>query len=218
MKKCTSCKISFNTSEELCPLCQNKLKGNKYDNIFPVNIRLKTNELIYKILVFISLATVILSTFIELYLSKNIRYTFIIFEAIVTNLVIVYFILKNHQNVLKMFEKYGLFLVILTLLWYFITKSVIITNYIIPSLCIFELVFNLITFIVLKHNYIVNFLGLLLINVILLIVPILLVLFGCTTFKLLSYICFVAALIIIVGLLIFYFDEIKEEFIKIFNV
>ena len=48
--------------------------------------------------------------------------------------------------------------------------------------------------------------------------PIILVLLKMTTFNILAYICFLSSIIAILALLIFCFDEIKEELSKIFNV
>ncbi len=217
MKKCTSCNINYNTSENFCPLCQNKLIGENSEEVFPSKIRLKAH-LLFKILLFITLAVSIICGFIELCISNHLKYSLFIIGGLFTNLVIVYHIIKNRHNVLRFIGKTGVIFIIIALIWYFITKSMIITNYIIPSICIFELLYNLITFIVLRNNYIINYLSLILINMFILIIPILLILFKCTSFNLISYISLVFALILLIGLFIFYFDEIIEELKKLFNL
>lgn len=218
MKHCPSCKIDFNTKDKYCPLCQNKLVGTQNNNVFPSNIKIKTNRLILQILLFISLIIVVLSGFIELYTSKNLYYTLFIFGGLVTNYIIIYFLVNNNNNILTLFEKYGILLVIITLFWYLITKNVLIINYLIPLLCLFELIFNVITSIVLKRNYLIDSLRLIIINTCLLFFPVIFVLFGFTSSNLLSYICFVLGLIASIGLLIFFFDDIKEELEKMFNL
>lgn len=217
MKKCTSCNIKYNTNEKLCPLCQNKLIGKNNEEIFPTKIRLKTN-LLCKILLFITFATSILCGFIELCISNKLKYSLFVIGGLATNLVVINNIIKNRHNILRFIGKTGIMFIIIALIWYFITKSMIITNYIIPSICIFELLFNLITFIILRNNYIINYLSLILINMFILIVPIILILFKCTTFNLISYISFAFALILLIGLFIFYLDEIIEELKKLFNL
>ena len=109
-------------------------------------------------------------------------------------------------------------MVLHSLLWYVITKNTNITNDIIPSFCIFELLFNLISFIVLKNHYIVGYLKILLLNLFLLIIPGILILLNCITVPILTWIAFVLGLIILLGLLIFYFDDIQLECKKIFNI
>ena len=218
MKNCVSCNIDFNTNEEICPLCQNKLTGVSKEKIFPTNIRLKTQSLILKWLLFISVTISIIVAFIEVYTSQKLWYSLFVMGGLVTNYIIIYYILKYKENILKLFGKYGLVVIVLSLIWYVATKNTFITNFIIPIFCILELLFNVITFIVLKTNYLVKYLNLILLNLLLMLVPVFLILFECTTFDILSYICFIFALIVFMGLVIFYFDEIKTELKKIFDV
>lgn len=218
MKKCASCNIDFNTNEELCPLCQNKLTGINKTKVFPTNIRLRTNIIILKWLLFISIVISIIVTFIEFYTSHKIWYSLFIIGGLFTNYIIIHYILKYKENILKLFGKYGVILITLSLIWYIATKNTFITNFIIPTFCILELLFNVITFIVLRTNYLVKHLNLILLNILLVLVPMALILFKCTTFDILSYISILFALIVLVGLVIFYFDEIKIEMKKIFNI
>ena len=218
MKYCNSCHISFNTSSKLCPLCQNKLEGICNDVVFPKNIRLSTNSLIMKIILFSSIVVFLITNFVELYITGKIKYGLYINLGLITNICIIYVILKNYQDILRMFEKYGLILILIILGWYLVTKNKIITNYIIPSICLVELLFNLVVGIILRSNYLVKYSGLILVNLILLVLPSLLVILGLTSNNLMSYICLICAIIAISGLVIFCFDSIKEELSKIFNV
>ena len=217
MKKCNKCNIKFNTSNDICPLCQNKLIGNEYEEIFPKYIY-KNKSIILKILTFISLVFIIISIFLELYISNDLFYTKFIVSGLIANYIIIYFILKNKQDILELFGKFGMILIIIQLLWYILLRDKVITNYIIPSICFFEILFNFISFLVLKKNYIINYLKLILLNLFLLLIPIILILLKLTTYKLLSLICLIFALIIILWLIIFYFDDIKNELAKIFNI
>ena len=218
MKKCLSCNIKFNTYNDLCPLCQNKLQGKSSNCLFPKNIKKNNNNLLLKILLFFSLVTSIIITFLEININNNIKYSIYVYISLITNYYITYFIIKNHHNILKMFLKYGLILNTLILIWYFITKTTIITNYIIPSICLFELIFNFIICIVLKENYFLKYSNLIIINILLLILPTILVLFNQTTNNIMPNICLISAIISIIALIIFFHDNIKEEIHKIFNL
>ena len=55
-------------------------------------------------------------------------------------------------------------------------------------------------------------------NIFLCLVPFLLVKLNFTTNALLSYICSLCSVITCLGLLIFYYEDIKEELLKIFNI
>ena len=217
MKKCNSCNINFNTNTKLCPLCQNKLYGSN-SSIYPKNIRKKTYSLILKFVIFISLVAAIISSFIELYIYNKITYNIYVYLGLITNYMIIYFILRNSKNIFKMFFKYGMLLIFLTFLWYYFTKVKFIVNYIVPSIGLVELIFSLIVSIIIKKNYFIKYSNLILTNLFILFIPIFLVLFNITTNNLMSYICFISALITILGLFIFCFDDIKEEILKIFNL
>ena len=218
MKKCNSCNINFNTTKKFCPLCQNKLYGKDSISIYPENIRRNTYSLILKIVIFISLIASIISSFIELYIFKKINYNIYVYLGLITNYMIIYFILKNSKNIFKMFFKYGVLLIFLTILWYYFTKVKFIVNYIIPSIGLIELIFSLIVSLIIRKNYFIKYSNLIFINICILLIPIILVLFKITTNNLMSYICFISALITIIGLIIFCYDDIKEEILKIFNV
>lgn len=204
MKTCKHCHIQFVTTEEICPLCQNGLSG-KSDSVFPSNVRYKTGSFLLKLLLFLSIVVVLLTGFIEFLVREQFYYSWFVFGGLLTNYIVIYFTLKNKQNVLGLFLEYGFIFVILSFLWYLGTGYRVIPNFIIPSICIFELLFNSITFIILKNNYIVNYFSLVLLNLLLLLFPALLLLFRVITFPLLSYICFCFALILLIGLFIFYF-------------
>lgn len=218
MKKCSSCNIEFNIKDNICPLCQNTLSGECNDLNFPNNVWFKTNSLILKILLFISITIILIFGFIELLVFKRLRYSIYVGLGLFTNFIIIYHILKNYKNIYRMFGKYGLIIILLLLLWYMVIRTPIITNYIIPSVCIFELLFNIVVGIVLRRNYIVKYSSQILMNIFLLFLPIVLVWFNLTTNNVLSYICSLLSIISIIGLLIFFFDDIKDELEKIFNI
>lgn len=218
MKRCSSCNVEFNISDKYCPLCQNILTGECEDIMFPKNIRRKTNSIIIKILLFASIVILLVSGFIELMTIKELKYSYYIGLGLITNFIVVFYILKDYRNMSKILGAYGFIIISLLLIWYAFTKVKIITDYIIPSVCLFELLFNTIMSIILRKNYMVKYSGQIVLNAFLLLVPILLVELDLTSNNLMSYICCLLSIIYIVGLLIFFSDDIKEEFRKIFNV
>ncbi len=218
MKKCNSCNIKFNINDKYCPLCQNILIGSSNEVLFPQNIRLKTNSILLKIMLFISIVTILISGFIEFMAVENFKITSYITFGLLTNYIVIYFILKSYKNIYKMLGKYGFVIILLLIMWYLVTKWKVIPNYIIPIVCMLELIFNFILCITLKRNYLIKYSGQLVMNIFLLLLPIIFVKLNLTTFDILSYICCLCAIISISGLLIFFFDDIKEELSKIFNI
>ena len=218
MKKCNSCNIDFITSSNLCPICRNNLYGDNEISTFPTNILYNTSNLILKIVLFISISILIIYGFIEINIFKEFKYINLVFLGLLTNYTITYFILKNSKNILKMFFKYGIVLMFLTIIWYIFTKKSYIPNYIIPGISLLEIVSNFIINLIFRKNYFIRYSNLLLTNIILLIMPALFILLNITTNNLMSYICLIIALITILGLIIFCFDDLIDELKKIFNI
>ena len=218
MKKCWACNIEFNTNEKRCPLCQNELEGECDEQLFPKNVRYEVNSLILKIVAFASIVALLTIGFIDFLVIKNIKVMGYVGLGLLSNFIIIYFILKNSQNIYKILGRYGFILIFLLLIWYFYTKTPLITNYIIPAVCFFELAFNLIVGIILRRNYMIKYSSQIMVSIFLLLIPIVLVAFKLTTDKIPSYICCLLSVISIIGLLIFFFDDVKEELGKIFNI
>ena len=215
MMKCNKCKIEYSGSFIRCPLCQTELVGKKEDSIFP---KIQTKEkLLYKILLFVSFAIGVLFAFIEHTILKSFSITKFVVFGLITNYILIKFILHNYKNVLKTMNKYFWLLLLLFFIWHFATKSMIITTYIISILCITIFVFNSIVMIILKNSYIIKFVKTIILNCCIGLIPLLLVWLNLTTFDLISYICAILDLIFFVGLLIFCKDNVIEELKKIFN-
>ena len=216
MKKCSKCMIEFNGNLKICPLCQSELYGNNTNSVFP-KLNYKKNKLLYKILLFVSFCIGILFAFIEYNIHSSLYITKYVIFGLITNYVLIKFIHNNYKNVLKMMNGYFFVLIILFLLWFWITKSLIITTYLVPVLCIIIFIFNSITLLVLKDSYLIKFVKTILLDCLVGLIPLLLVYLKLTTFDLLSYICVLLDIIVFIGLLIFCKDNVIEEIKKIFN-
>lgn len=216
MKKCSKCMIEFNGNLKICPLCQSELYGNNTNSVFP-KLNYKKNKLLYKILLFVSFCISILFAFIEYNMHSSLYITKYVIFGLITNYVLIKFIHNNYKNVLKMMNGYFFVLIILFLLWFWITKSLIITTYLVPVLCIIIFIFNSITLLVLKDSYLIKFVKTILLDCLVGLIPLLLVYFKLTIFDLLSYICVLLDIIVFIGLLIFCKDNVIEEIKKIFN-
>lgn len=217
MKKCNSCNILFNTNEKLCPLCQNKLLGNS-KSVFPINYRYKTVTMINKIILFLSISIAIICSFIDLLLNSQITWSFVVILVLITNHIVTQTILRSYKDTLSMLGKYGVVIMIILFIWYFYTKNTIITNYIIPAVCIAELLFTAVLSIILRNSYVLRYIRLILLNIFISIIPTVLVLFNLTTYNILAYIASIISLLVLTALIIFYYEELKDELNRIFNI
>ena len=216
MKKCNSCNILFNTTEKVCPLCQNKLIGNA-EGVFPINYRYKKSVMLTKIILFFSLVIGIICSFIDYQLNSEMTWSIAVILALITNFIITFSILKSYKDTLGMMGKYGMVLMIIFFIWYFYTKEPVITNYLIPLLCLIEQGFSLIIGAIMRNTYIFRYFKIILLNLILSMIPMGLVYFDLVTKPLLAYICAFVSIITLIGIIIFYFEDLKDELSRIFN-
>lgn len=217
MRKCSKCKISYTGSVKRCPLCQSELIGDITASPFPKTTPRKENVL-YKILLFVSISLSLIFAFVEYMIHNQFTVTKYVVLGIVTLDILVLYIIKKYKNVLKKMNKYFIIILLLTFLWFFLTKSLIITTYIIPILCIIIFLFNSITMLVLKDSYISRFLGQLLLDCVIGLIPGVLLMLHLTTTNVLSYICLLLDVLVLLGLIIFCHDRVIEELTKRFNI
>ena len=218
MRKCTKCNIDFNGDIKYCPLCQNKLAGTPSASVFPKNIKRQKDTILFKILFFVTTVFCISSIFMEYVLTKKLEYSIFAVLALITNLILLFFILKNYQNVVKIMTKYFIFILASLLIWFFMTKSLTITTYVIPGLCILIFLFNSIAMLVFKNYYIDKYSGVILVDAIIGLIPMVFVLLNLTVFNIPAYICLLLDIFIFLALIIFCKDRILSEFKKLFSL
>lgn len=100
MRKCNKCNIEFNGNFEMCPLSNSRMTGKKTDNVFP-KIKTSNPTLLYKVLSFVSFTIGVLFAFAEYVISKSFYISKLVVLGLVTNYILVKFILKNYKVVLK---------------------------------------------------------------------------------------------------------------------
>lgn len=219
MKHCINCDIKFSTYDKFCPLCQNKLKGTCKNYLFPHNKKYRNKQsILHKILLFISLVSIIIVIFIDYNLNKKIVFSQYSTLGIISLYFIVNTIISNFNKPIKLFMKLGPVINILLLAWFFYKKVYILTNYIIPSICLVELLYNLTVCLVIGEKYFINYSRLLVINLLFLLIPNILSIFNQTTNNVLPLICLLLLITSILSLVIFMRDTIKEELIKMTNI
>lgn len=217
MRKCNKCQISYTGNIKKCPLCQGELIGKKTPSPFPKIIAKKEN-ILYKILLFVSISLSLIFAFVEYIIHNQFTVTKYVVLGIVTSDILVLYVIKKYKDVLKKMNKYFIIILLLTFIWFFLTRSLIITTYIIPIVCIIIFVFNSITMLVLKDSYINRFLGLLLLDCLIGLIPGVLLMLNLTTTNILSYMCLLLDGLVLLGLIIFCHDRVIEELTKRFNI
>lgn len=71
MKKCLNCNIEIGGRTDTCPLCQNSLTGEASENNWPSPSLLKTRAFLYKLQLFIVLASIVIGLSLDYLLKLN---------------------------------------------------------------------------------------------------------------------------------------------------
>ena len=212
MKKCNNCQININTNYEYCPFCQDKLEGESF-SYYP-KYKKRTSPKVFKIIVYISILIAIITGFIDFQMHSCLTWSIYCILALISNIIINYYIFNSEKDIRNSLVGYGLVLILIAIIWYYITELKFITNYIIPILCISIMIYtSFVTFFTKAKP-----LTYLSINILVVIEPILLVLRHYTTNNILCYLSILIFVIIIIRLYFFHHDELKEELIKIFRI
>lgn len=216
MKKCNSCNIKFNTTEKVCPLCQNKLVGNA-EGVFPINYRYKGTVMLNKIMLFLSISIFIVCAFIDYQLNTSFTWSPFVALGLITNFIVTHAIIRTYKDPIGMLGKYGVIITLIFFIWYFYTKEPVITNYLIPLLCLIEQGLTIVIGAIMRNTYIFRYFKIILANIVLSLIPVLLVSFDLVTKPLLAYICAMVSAITLIGIVIFYYEDLKDELSRIFN-
>ncbi len=215
--RCRNCKLDISGSLKRCPLCDKELFGEVSDNVFP-KIEKKRDSFFKKMLLFISLTICIISFFLEQYITSKFFISKYIIFGVVTNFILVLFILNNYKNIIKAINRYFLIIMLLLIGWYILTKSLIITTYFIPILCMVIYAINSIIMIAYKNSFIIKYTRTIIIDSIVGLIPLVFIYLDLLATDLVVYISVVLNAITFLGLLIFFKDNVIEELKRIFNI
>ena len=106
---------------------------------------------------------------------------------------------------------------LLVYIWYLFTGVSALPNYVIPGLCIAELIFSDIIALVFTYKHIKKYVSILITNVLLGLVPVLLLICNISTVEIVAHISILLSIINIIVLIIFDFNDVKDEITMIFN-
>ncbi|MBQ7241107.1 MAG: hypothetical protein IJS56_06695 [Bacilli bacterium] len=213
--KCNNCGVTVNSPSKYCPICSNKLKHKGTNTIYP-KIKRKSNMYL-KVLLFISLLITLVVGYIDYEINKKITFSAYVGLALLSNYITIVYIFRSYKDIFKLFGRYGLILNIILFIWYMYTKQIFITNYIIPGLCIIELLFIDIFLFIFKRKHIRKYLGVLISNVVVAFVPLILIALKMIDFNYVAHVAMILSIINILILVIFDFSDLKEEVIMFFN-
>jgi hypothetical protein len=159
----------------------------------------------------------IINVYLDLQLTNHITWSKYVVFGCAVFYIVVRSIIRSHRNPMSLLTGYAFLLVVLLLIFFWLTKFYVITNFIIPILCLTELIISVFYALVVKNKYIKKYLSVIVTNMLVSFIPFGLMIFKLTTFNVLVNISYVLSIISFVGLIIFDYDDLKDELSKIFN-
>lgn len=211
LKQCKKCHINVITNEKLCPLCQNKLVGNKDDNVFPyIPTNKKRYSLFFKILLLVSVIVSLICIAIDLMLNKY-HFSILVVFSFVCLFVILKTTLTKRDSIYKTILWELIIFALIILGWdYFTGWNSWSITYAVPILCMVGSVSVAILSIIL-HNFLDEELFYFICIALLGIIPLFFVFTNIVTTKIPSLVCSFLNIICFFGLLIFKYKEVNEE-------
>ncbi len=138
MNKCLKCNVDIYTSTPICPICQNPIKLEKDNSLFP---KIKSKYKFHKELLYISLLTsflgIIISTILNLLISHELSWCIIVDLGITSFWLTFINGINKRKKIMKLLFTEIILITILSVFWDYYTgfhKWSII--YVLPFLCI----------------------------------------------------------------------------------
>lgn len=125
MKSCSKCKVSIAGSRTSCPLCQNELNKIDYceDALFPKLADTKNKlNIILKSIAFTSIATSIISIFLNIILPTDVWWSLYIVTALVGAWISLAIALTKHKKILKYLLYQSVIIILFALFFDLITS------------------------------------------------------------------------------------------------
>lgn len=139
MKKCYKCNVLVNSVSSKCPLCGSYVEGMaSMDSVFPV-IRNKNTrqELVFKLLLFLSIFGCVLCTIINYLVNKEIGWSLFVIAGIISFWVTLITVIKRKNNFMKLLFAEVMLVLISSIVWdYFTGWHFWSITYVLPFLCI----------------------------------------------------------------------------------
>ena len=217
MKYCNHCEVNITQSREKCILCGNfvsTISDEKPEDIFPEIPPTFESHLGLRIMIFISICTIVISFVIDMIFPSYINWPLLMVFGLLSIWIGLFVIIQKRYNIHKKIIWQVIIVSLLSLFWDWNTgwQGWSIT-YVIPIICISAMVIMYVTAKIMKLS-IRNYILYALIDGVLGIVPALFILFGWVRVKYPSIISVGISIMFLSAIFIFKGKEIKEELNK----
>lgn len=217
MRRCDKCGVEFTGELDLCPLCQSELTGQAEPSLFPPNQIKETGGIALKVLMFATGAFLLVTLFFGYLLALPSDIIILVCVTLAVNHLFVRNILEHAPDFLRVVARYFLLLIAIALVWFIVTRNLVVTTFVIPSICLVALVFNAVLIAVFRGTFVSGYAKYLLFDFVLGLMPMVLVTLGLTTWEIPSYASALVSCLLLLALFAFTRKQLIAEVRKLFS-
>lgn len=217
MRRCNRCNVDYTGDLDLCPLCQAPLSGEAVPSVFPGNEVHRSGTVALRVLAYATGVGVLAMVFAGFLFPLSGEVVLAVCLALLTNYVFVRHFLAHAPDFLRLVVRYFLILLAAAAVWYLMSRSPVVTTYVIPAICLVALVTDAVLVCVFRGTFVSGYAKYLLLDVLLGIVPLGLVGLGLTTCELPAVISAFVACALLLALVVFARDRLWAEVRKLFT-
>lgn len=217
MQNCEHCKVQVTGTQKFCPLCGGVIRdnGDKNEDKFPqIPTIFQEFNLFIRIMILVSVSAIIISLAVNGILTKESHWALLVIAGILCMWISMIIILRKKNNIPKTIVWQVLLIGILSVLWDryigWIGWSI---DYVIPSICVGAMIVMPIAAKMLRIG-LRDLLIYLFIDVMFGFIPIIFLLSGWLQVKFPSIICATTSAISLTAIILFEWDNMKEELNK----
>jgi len=212
MKKCYKCNININSVNLKCPLCQSTIEEEVCDIVFPIIPNMyKKHNLIFKLLLFLSVFGCILCTIINYLISKKISWAIFVIAGIISFWITFITGMKRRNNFMKFLFAEVIIILLSSSIWdYFTGWHAWSITYVLPFLCISYITTLFILRIFIK-NIFENYIIYIYINLLIGLIPLYFIFKDKLNNEIPSIICVIFSIFSLLILGIFNHKQMKNE-------
>ena len=216
MQYCEHCKVHIRSNRKYCPLCQNTLsgKGSEQEEIFPVIPVTYQNNLILRIMIFISVSIVVISIAINTMFPVHVNWSMFIIAGILCMWISLALVIRKRYNIPKSIMWQVAIISILAVIWDLgIGWRGWSLDYVIPIACVVTMIVMYVTAKIMRLG-VRDFIIYLLLDGLFGIIPALFLVFNALNVMYPSIICVTVSILSLSAIILFEGENIKEELDK----
>ena len=216
MQYCEHCKVHVRSNRKYCPLCQNTLSGtgSEQEEIFPVIPVTYQNNLILRIMIFISVSIVVICIAINTMFPVDVNWSMFIIAGILCMWISLAMVIRKRHNIPKSIMWQVAVISILAVIWDMgIGWRGWSLDYVIPIACVVTMIVMYVTAKIMRLG-VRDFIIYLLLDGLFGIIPVLFLAFNALNVMYPSIICVTVSVLSLSAIIVFEGENIKEELDK----